>query len=410
MVLTVLDKASVQDQYEAYPYPEPIDDLKSFIKSGQFVHSDPSIDPYNIWPEGHRKRLNILVAGCGTFEAAYFAYKNPKCHVTGIDISQTSLEETRRLKKKHDLKNLRVKQLSLFDVAQFEETFDYIASDGVLHHLPDPVAGARALKEVLSPDGVFHVMLYGTTLRTGVYMLQTVFQTMGLKPCPEDIKIARETIKHLPEDHAALRYITQSEELKSDAAFVDTFLHTQDRAYSVEDIYQFADQAGFQFQDWTDRARYRVRSMIKPTHPLRALSLALNEKDQAIALDNLTQSNGKHMFFLRHKEADPKTFQRRFDDERFWTLIPHISQFFAAREEVVNGKLLKICYHISAKAPISPAADLFLGVIDGKRSIRDCLNELINRGAKATDETEEMTRTTFHEIYDRGYIQLQIPN
>ena len=99
MVLTVLDKASVQDQYEAYPYPEPIDDLKSFIKSGQFVHSDPSIDPYNIWPEGHRKRLNILVAGCGTFEAAYFAYKNPKCHVTGIDISQTSLEETRRLKK-----------------------------------------------------------------------------------------------------------------------------------------------------------------------------------------------------------------------------------------------------------------------------------------------------------------------
>src|ERR1700729_3266993 len=38
--------------------------------------------------------------------------------------------------------------------------FDYIDCTGVLHHLPDPAAGMRALASVLEPDGGMGVMLY----------------------------------------------------------------------------------------------------------------------------------------------------------------------------------------------------------------------------------------------------------
>ncbi len=50
--------------------------------------------------------------------------------------------------------------------------FDYIDCCGVLHHLPDPAPGLRALLSVLAPGGGLGLMVYAPHGRTGVYMLQ----------------------------------------------------------------------------------------------------------------------------------------------------------------------------------------------------------------------------------------------
>lgn len=171
----------VAKQYAAYVYPLPVEDLEAYTKNGQYDLSDPSLFRRKLWPRKvEPDALDILIAGCGTIQAATYAYKNPHCKVVGIDISEPSLAHQQYLKEKHGLHNLELRHMSLGDIAELERDFDYIVSTGVLHHLPDPNAGLRCLKQVLRPHGVMSIMVYGYWRRVGVYMMQEAFRLMGL--------------------------------------------------------------------------------------------------------------------------------------------------------------------------------------------------------------------------------------
>ena len=39
-------------------------------------------------------------------------------------------------------------------------SFNKIVCTGVIHHLPDPEIGLRALRSVLKPEGAVHIMVY----------------------------------------------------------------------------------------------------------------------------------------------------------------------------------------------------------------------------------------------------------
>ncbi len=57
-------------------------------------------------PGPYREDLDILVAGCGTSQAAKHAIRQPVARVVGIDVSETGLAHTRKLKDKYGLANL----------------------------------------------------------------------------------------------------------------------------------------------------------------------------------------------------------------------------------------------------------------------------------------------------------------
>ena len=124
------------------------------------------------WPDKeYRSDLDVLVAGCGTWQAAKYALCHPDARVVGIDVSPTSLEHTEALKRKYILTNLVTRQLPIENVAKLDKRFDLIVCTGVLHHLADPDAGLRALRSVLRPEGAMNLMVYAPYGRTGVYML-----------------------------------------------------------------------------------------------------------------------------------------------------------------------------------------------------------------------------------------------
>jgi len=76
----------VEKQYSEYSYPEPGDDIPAWLKSWSYGCYDPSVYEALHWPEGRPKEsLEVLVAGCGTMQAAVLAFNNPDCKITGID-------------------------------------------------------------------------------------------------------------------------------------------------------------------------------------------------------------------------------------------------------------------------------------------------------------------------------------
>ena len=94
------------------------------------------------------------MAGCGTSQAAKVALRWPRAQVIGIDVSTTGIEETEKLKRKHRIENLELRQLPLERATELGRSFEYVICTGVLHHLPDPDTGLRALHDALAPDGV----------------------------------------------------------------------------------------------------------------------------------------------------------------------------------------------------------------------------------------------------------------
>ena len=104
----------------------------------------------------------------------------PDARVTAIDVSETSLRHTRDLQQKHDIRNLHLHRLAIERIGELGETFDQIVCTGVLHHLSDPNAGLRALRDVLARDGAMHIMVYAPYGRAGITMMQDYCRLLGI--------------------------------------------------------------------------------------------------------------------------------------------------------------------------------------------------------------------------------------
>ena len=59
--------------------------------------------------------------------------------VVGIDLWYNSLRKGQALKERFELGSARFVQMNLFRPAFREQSFDYVFSNGVLHHMADAV-------------------------------------------------------------------------------------------------------------------------------------------------------------------------------------------------------------------------------------------------------------------------------
>jgi hypothetical protein len=74
---------TVRDFYEHHPYPPPVDDLDRYRK----LWDNPlrrRADACLFWSDiSYREDRSVLVAGCGTSQAAKYALRWPRAKVTG---------------------------------------------------------------------------------------------------------------------------------------------------------------------------------------------------------------------------------------------------------------------------------------------------------------------------------------
>lgn len=109
----------------------------------------------SIFPENSK----ILEAGCGVgSQTKIIAPKNPSCHFTSIDISETSLEKVKTMIQALNIKNVMLQIGDIFDLHFEAESFDHIFVCFVLEHLSNPVQALLNLKKVLRKGGTITVI------------------------------------------------------------------------------------------------------------------------------------------------------------------------------------------------------------------------------------------------------------
>ncbi len=252
--------------------PTSVEDLEAWSVDN-WDWFDPAHAHRIFWPDrDYRPDLDILIAGCGTNQAAVFAFGNPGANVVGVDISQPSLDHQQYLKDKHGLDNLRLHLLPIEELSTLGRHFDLVVSTGVLHHMADPLAGLKALAGCLRPDGVMALMLYAKYGRIGVELLESVFRDLGLGQDDASVQLVKDTLSTLTADHPIQSYLKIADDLQDDAALVDTFLHRRARSYTVDECLDFVARPSWFFRaGFTRRRTTRTTCSRRPAASSRPL-------------------------------------------------------------------------------------------------------------------------------------------
>lgn len=244
----------VRNQYEALPYPpcNPEDDRQRLVLT--WLEDLPMINHYCFaGKQSFRNGFRALVAGGGTGDATIFLAEQLRAtdaQIVHLDMSEASIALAKERARIRGLSNITWVHDSLLNLPRLGlAPFDYINCSGVLHHLADPDLGFRALRAVLKPDGAIGLMVYATAGRTGVYQMQALMRLVNGAQADDQRKIAntRDLLASLPPSN----WFKRSEDLHhdhkaGDAGIYDLLLHSQDRSYSVGELFDWLghDAAG----------------------------------------------------------------------------------------------------------------------------------------------------------------------
>jgi SAM-dependent methyltransferase len=366
----------IRDFYERMPYPAPLTSLDEHRR----LYENPErrrAEFHLIWP-ANRPRANqeILIAGCGTSQAARYALREPDARVTGIDVSETSLRHTRDLQRKYNLENLELHQLAIESVKELGRSFDLVVCTGVLHHLPDPDRGLRALRDVLKPRGAMRLMVYARYGRTGIYMLQEYCRILGVRASEGDLRGLGAGLEALPADHPISGVLRKAKDFRRPEAMADALLHPQDRAYTVPELYEWLDRCGMSFGRWIEQAPYSAQCGLVARSPHAARLASLPSRLQHAAVELFRGTMVSHSF-IAHRDDRPDTSQPiAFAGDRWRDYVPISPPWtVCVRERLPPGSVAVLINRSHAFTDLILTVDSFedrlFGGIDGKRTLAE---------------------------------------
>jgi SAM-dependent methyltransferase len=357
--------------YERHPYPPAVDDVVAYRRL--WDDGRRRAESHLFWPhEPYREDRTILVAGCGTSQAAHYAVRWPNAKVVGIDVSATSIAHTQELKRKHRLDNLKVYLLPVERAPELGQTFDHVVSTGVLHHLPDPDVGLRALRDVLAPNGAIHLMVYAPYGRAGVYMLQEYCRRLEIEATDEGIRDLAATLKALPPDHPIVHLLRNSPDFASTAGLADALLHPRDRAYSVPQLFEFLDGANVRFARWVRQAPYLPWCGALAATPHATRLQALPQREQSAALELFRGTMVRHALIAYGREVPAVDF----GGDAWPGYVPiRLPDTIVVRERLPAGATAVLINrnhtYTDLYLPIDSQQDALFAAIDGTRTIAE---------------------------------------
>jgi ubiquinone/menaquinone biosynthesis C-methylase UbiE len=293
----------VRQQYELLPYPprKPDDTFATYCDNLENINYScfDGKEDFN--------NFNVLVAGCGTGDSlTYLAMQlkdKENSMVYALDFSEASLKIAKSRAEYHKLTNIVWIRDSLLNIPKLKlPQMNYINCTGVLHHLSSPTEGLRALQSVLKPKGCMFLMVYAQFGRTGVYQMQDVMRRINGKETDITTKVnnTKKVLQVLPSTNwfkHSDSWILDHKSFGNEGIY-DLLLHSQDRCYSVEELYEFVEACNLRIISFSpaDLPNYDVKNYNLPDSIFNILPQSERERQQIAEI--LSGSIMKHEIYV----------------------------------------------------------------------------------------------------------------
>jgi SAM-dependent methyltransferase len=295
--------AAVANLYNTYPFPpEPLLDEPPPGYNWRWNW----LAAYNFCTgrKPQKQNIRILDAGCGTgVGTEYLVHLNPEASVVGIDLSAGALEVAKERCQRSGANRVEFHHLSLYDVEQLVGEFDFINCVGVLHHLPDPIRGIKALAKKLAPGGLMHIFVYGELGRWEIQLMQKAIALLqGEKrgDYRDGVQVGRTIFSSLPENNRIVKREKErwSLENQRDECFADMYVHPQEIDYNVETLFQLIDASGLEFIGFSNPSFWDLERLLGKAPELIERAQNLSDRQRYRLIELLDPEVTHYEFFL----------------------------------------------------------------------------------------------------------------
>jgi SAM-dependent methyltransferase/uncharacterized protein YbaR (Trm112 family) len=256
----------IRDFYEENPFPDydGFEDVATLLeRAGEGVFArllDEQI------PFGSR----VLECGCGTGQLSNFlgiAHRT----VIGTDLSTASLRLAESFRQKHSLDRIFFLQMDLFRPVFPEQCFDFVISNGVLHHTHAPREGMAVLSRLVRPGGYLIIGLYHRYGRLATDLRRFLFRVVGPRFLFLDPRYRRL--------HRSRRW---------KAWFADQYRNPHESKHTICSVSKWLPQLGLEFVKSIPKTQLSAKfsedeRLFEPEAPGTRLETALCEVAQTVA-------------------------------------------------------------------------------------------------------------------------------
>jgi SAM-dependent methyltransferase len=261
--------AKIRSFYETNPFPdyEGTEDVASLLQKARksvFARLLDEQIPFGV---------RVLECGCGTGQLSNFlgiAHRT----VFGSDLSLRSLSLAEEFRRVHDLERVFFLQMNLFSPVFRQKSFDYVISNGVLHHTFDPQYGFDLLSSLVRPGGYLIVGLYHRFGRLLTDFRRQLFRFTGDGLSFLDPRIRKFGLG----------------EGRRSAWFEDQYRNPHESKHTVSEVLKWIDRAGLRFIKSIPKTRIAgdfgaSEELFRPESPGSALERFVSELRLAFRAD-----------------------------------------------------------------------------------------------------------------------------
>jgi carbamoyltransferase len=215
----------VKQFYEETPFPnyDDLDNPRALLekaREGMFARLLNEQIPYG---------ARVVEIGCGTGQLTnYLAIAHRT--VLGVDVCLNSLRLAERFKSEHGIERATFAQMNLFRPALKDGFFDFVISNGVLHHTADCRRAFARISRLAKPGGYVIVGLYNAFSRRIHHARVGLYRLTGLTSRLLDPHFAR-----------------VGGNGKREAWFRDQYCHPHETCHTLDEVMRWMAEDGLEF-------------------------------------------------------------------------------------------------------------------------------------------------------------------